>query len=76
MPIALQENRDDDKVHGIQEFIVGGAGKGAVHISDINQFRVTKDALHYVLHPQGIWEPRVRVEICQDRRYQRSRPAE
>ena len=54
MPIALQENRDDDEVHGIQEFIVGGAGKGAVHISDINQFRVTKDALHYVLHPQGI----------------------
>ena len=51
MPIALQENRDDDEVHGIQEFIVGGAGKSPMHISDINQFRVTKDALHYVLRP-------------------------
>ena len=46
MPIALQENRDDDEVHGIQEFIVGGAGKGPVHISDIDQLKVTKDALH------------------------------
>ena len=46
MPIALQEHRDDDEVHGIQEFIAGGARKGLMHISDINQFRVTKDALH------------------------------
>ena len=62
MPIALQENRDDDEVHGIQESIVGGARKGPMHISDINQFRVTKDALHHVC-----WKI-VRVEICHDPR--------
>ena len=46
MPIALQVNRDDEEDHGIQEFIAGGAGKSSMHISDSNQFRVTKDALH------------------------------
>ena len=52
LPRAMWLTGDnDDEVHGIQEFFVGGAGKGDVHISDINQFRMTKDALHYVLRP-------------------------